>query len=139
MARSDRYAEAFWWVVPIPALAVAAGGIAAVDPSLEGAIAAVLLALVGLAVEVRLWRMFRRHWAGDPASHPAAGLPGPLRRPLELVMAFGALIAAMAWKARGLGASWFVSFLIPVGYIALVLALGPIVHWVKSMGYRQDE
>jgi hypothetical protein len=139
VARSDRYAEAFWWVVPIPALAVAAGGIAVVNPSPEGAIAAVLLALVGLAVEVRLWRTFRRHWAGDPAAHPAAGLPEPLRRPLELVMIFGALIAGVAWKARGLGESWFVSFLIPVGYIALLLTIGAIVHGVESIGYRQND
>lgn len=44
------YAEAFWWVVPIPALVVAAGGMVAVGSSRVGVIAAVLLALVGLSV-----------------------------------------------------------------------------------------
>jgi len=139
VGRSDRYAEAFWWVVPIPALVVAAGGLTAANWSRTGLVAAVLLTLVGFSVEVRLWRTFGRRWAGDSEAHPAAGLPEPLRRSLQLVMAFGALIAAMVWKARGLGESWLVSFLIPVGYIAFVFAIGAIVHGVKSMGYKHDE
>lgn len=125
-------------MVPIPALVVAAGGLAAVNRSAAGLLAVALLALVGLSVEVYVWRTFRRRWAGDAAAHPAAGLPEPLRRPLELVMAFGGLIAAMAWKARGLGESWLVSFLIPIGYIAFVLAVGAIVQRVESMGFRHD-
>lgn len=138
VARSGRYAEAFWWVVPIPASLVAAAGLASVNRSSAGVVAVALLALVGLSVEVHVWRTFRRRWTGDPTAHPAAGLPESLRRPLELVMAFGFLFAAMVWKARGLGESWLVSFLMPVGYLALVFGIGAIVHGVESMGYKQD-
>jgi hypothetical protein len=44
----------------------------------------------------------------------------------------------MVWKARSLGESWLVSFLIPIGYVALALAIGGIVHSVESMGYKRD-
>ncbi|MDQ6798247.1 MAG: hypothetical protein M3011_09580 [Actinomycetota bacterium] len=73
MARWDRYAEAFWWVVPIPALVVVSGGLAAVDPSPAAVVGAFVLAMVGLSVETHLWQMFRRRWAGDPEAHPTSG------------------------------------------------------------------
>ncbi len=78
--RSDRYEEAFWWVVSIPASVVAGAVAAVVRPSAVGLVAVGLLAMVGCATEVLVVRTFQRRWAGDPGVHPTSGLPDPLRR-----------------------------------------------------------
>jgi len=80
--------------------------------------ATALLAIVGLSVEVLIWRTFRRRWAGDSEAHPTSGIPERFRDPLRMVGAFGLLIAAIAWKAEGLGESWGVGVLMGVGYIS---------------------
>jgi hypothetical protein len=91
-----------------------------------------LLSLVGLAVEVHLLQTFRRRWAGDVEAHPTADLPAPLRRPIQLVLAFGSWIGAMAWKAHGLGESWPAAVLLAGGCAAFVLAIGLAVQGLDS-------
>lgn len=135
VTRRERYAEAFWWIIPIPVLVIAAVGLAVAKPSPAGLIAVTLAAVVGLLVEVCVWRTFRRRWAGNPQAHPTAGIPDRLRWPLSVALAFGLLIAAIAWRATGLGESWAVGVVMGVGYIALVFAIGAVVQKVESRRY----
>lgn len=118
--RSDRYEEAFWWVASIPAAVIAGTVAAVIRPSNAGVLALGLLALAGGAVEVLVVRTFQRRCAGDPDAHPASGVPDAFRRPGQLTLVCGLLIALMAWKAEDLGQSLTAGLLTGAGFVALV-------------------
>ena len=121
MPRS-RYAEAFWWVLPVP-FGLVAGVVALVGhPSIVGGAGLVALAGVGLVLEAVVWRHLRRRWAGGTASHPM-DIPEPLRQPIEVGMLLAVIVGALTWKAVGLGYSWVSGFLTGLGLLAFYLAL----------------
>lgn len=142
MTRSDRYAEAFWWIVPIPAALAVAAVVTVGHPSPAGAIALGLVSLVGLTYEGLVWRSFRRRWAGELVGHPM-DVAERLRHPLEVIIACGAFVAAASWKARGLGESWGVSVLMGVGYLGFLVVLGAIIEGVRYLrppiGRKSDQ
>ncbi len=116
---ADRYAEAFWWVVPIPAALVAGVVMVARRPSVIGIVALTLLALIGLGLETVVARHFRRRWAGETATHPM-DIPAPLREPVTLTLLCGALAGALIWKSVGLGHGWLPGALTAAGYLGFM-------------------
>ncbi len=97
---SWRYNEAFWWVVPIPAVIIGGVVLTLLRPSLGGVVALGLLAVVGLGVEFLLWRTFRRRWAGDQDAHPASGINGRMRSFLSGACLVGRLCARSGTEGR---------------------------------------
>jgi len=100
-------------------------------PSAVGAGALVVLAGVGIALEVTVWRHFRRRWAGETTSHPM-DIPQPLREPVAVVAACGLLAGALIWKAVGLGYPW------TTGLVSgLVLFVIYAVAWLVDRSVRR--
>jgi hypothetical protein len=129
--RRTRYAEAFWWVVPIP-VGLVVGVVALVQhPSLPGAGGLVALAVVGILLEVVVWRHLRRRWAGETTTHPM-DVPQPLRSPIEVGVLLALLIGAITWKAVGLGQSWVAGLLTGLGLLAFYL-----VAWLIQRSVEQ--
>ena len=97
---AEKYADAFWRLVPIPALVVADGVALARHPSAPGVAALVLLALVGSFVEVIIWNRLRLRWQRGLDPESVGRLYEPNHR-LELVLLVILWLAAFTWKASG--------------------------------------
>ena len=97
---AEKYADAFWRLVPIPALVVADGVALARHPSAPGVAALALLALVGSFVEVVIWNGLRLRWQRGLHPESVGRLYEPNHR-LELVLLVILWLAAFTWKASG--------------------------------------
>ncbi|MDQ6949354.1 MAG: hypothetical protein M3256_24655 [Actinomycetota bacterium] len=93
---SDKYTDAFWRLVPIPALIVAGAVNVAFRPSLIAAIASLLLALVGGLTEALIWHRLRLRWI-DLRPEAAGTLFEPNRQ-RDLVIASILLFVAILAK-----------------------------------------
>jgi hypothetical protein len=60
---SDKYQDAFWRLVPIPALMLTGAITVVLHPSFMAGVALVLLAVVGGLTEAVIWRRLRLKWA----------------------------------------------------------------------------
>lgn len=135
---ADKYTDAFWRVTPIPLL-VGADVIAVIlRPSSAGVVALLVVAFVGLLVELVILRDLRRRWsAGVPRS--SIGSLGEPSGAATLVL-FGVLLWG-GWTLKGHGTqgmSWgdaalFALILLPI-YAALIALLAGVAH---LFGYRE--
>lgn len=95
---SQKYADAFWRLVPIPALVVANVIALTLHPSRAGVLAVAVLAAVGLGVEGVLWRRLRLRW--QPGLDPqSVGKLVESNHRREVVLASIVLLAAITWRA----------------------------------------
>ena len=94
---SDRYQDAFWRLVPIPALILTGAVTVVLHPSFIAGVALVLLVVVGGLTEAVIWRRLRLRWA-DLRSDEAGTLLEPSRQ-RQLVIATIFLFLAILAKA----------------------------------------
>lgn len=125
---ADKYQEAFWWVVPIPALLVADSVAVALRPSSAGVVALVAIMMVGLSTELVVWQHLRRRWA-------AGAPPAELDPRLQLALALVCLWAAATWKSRTAYSSWGES---AVFALLAVAVLGVVIAVVGFVERRRE-
>lgn len=82
---SDKYQDAFWRPVPIPALMLTGAITVVLHPSFIAGVALVLLAVVGGLTEAVIWRRLRVRWANLRSR--AAGPPFEPSRQRQMVIA----------------------------------------------------
>ena len=91
---SDKYQDAFWRLVPIPAVMLTGAITVALHPSVIAGIALLLLAVVGGLTEAQIWRRLRLRW-----TEAAAGTLLEPNRQRQMVIATIFLFLAILAKA----------------------------------------
>lgn len=132
---AEKYTDALWRVVPIPsALGVALVAVWA-NPSGLAMVALVLTAIVGLLVEVIVWRELRDRWAAGSAPNAVGDSGDDSWTPAKWAVSAIVLVAAWTWKGHCTqGMSWgeaalFSLILLPV-YIGLIAIIAAIANAV---------
>ncbi len=95
LSRAEKYRDAFWRLVPIPAGVVIALASVIVHPSATGVVAVAVLGVVGALVEVVLWRKLQIRWEGGVPEESVGQLiePDGALRLLFIVLALGTVRA----------------------------------------------
>lgn len=115
---SDKYQDAFWRLVPIPALMLTGAITVALHPSVIAGVALILLAVVGGLTEAVIWRRLRLRWA-DLRSGAAGTLLEPSRQ-RQMVIATVFLFLAILAKAFVLAGGVTTDALVGAGIVIAV-------------------
>ncbi len=130
---AEKYNDAFWRVVPIPVLLGADLVAVLRDPSGVAVTALVLIGVVGLLVELSIWRDLRTRWTAGASDESVEGSAEDSWRPAKLALIGLMLVGAWTLKAHDTeGMSWgdaavFSLVLLPI-YVALLAVVVAIVH-----------
>ncbi len=143
LSLSQKYADAFWRLVPIPALLIVAAIIVGLRPSPLAIAGLIALAWASLFAEVLVWRHLRHRWAQGLAPESVGQTLEELGRPAQTAIAVALLFGAWTLKAQGIrGGSWgdaalFALAMIPV-YAVLLLIVATVLraweHFMQSFG-----
>lgn len=132
---AEKYADAFWRVVPIPAaLGVALIGVWA-KPSALAVVALLLIGMVGLLVEVIVCGELRRRWGAGLPLNAVGDRTDDSWMPAKIALFAIFLVAAWTWKGHATqGMPWgeaalFSLILLPV-YFGLIAIIAAIAHAV---------
>jgi hypothetical protein len=98
LSLSQKYADAFWRLAPIPALVVADVIALTFHPSRSAVVAVVVIAVVGACLEAVLWHHLRVRWRQGLDPESVGRLFEPNRR-REAVLASILLFVAITVKA----------------------------------------
>ena len=117
---ADKYKDAFWRVVPIPAVMVTGAITVALHPSFIAVVALLLLTVVGGLTEVLIWHRLRLRWTDLPPE--AAGSLFEPNRQRQLVISTILLFLAILAKAFALAGGVTTDALVGAGLVIAIYA-----------------